>query len=417
MSKTRIWSYENRLLIMMSLANGVVALDRLAVNFLAKPIKDEFNLSNTQLGLLASALSLVIAVSGFLLASLADATRRRKLVLVVTLVGFSIFSALTGLARSFGLLLGSRMLLGLAEGPICPVAQSVVAIESSPDRRGFNMGIMQNLGAAVVGAGLGPIVFTQIAAHFGWRSAFYLSCLPGLILAAVILMTMRPLSGENAPATPALAQAAKDGSLWDVLKSRNILLCILISGLFSGWLLVQNIFLALYLQTHDGLSLTGAGWLISLTGAAMAISGAAIPALSDRIGRRPALAMITTFGVIAPLATLYVPAGGPWLGAALFVGWFGAGAGPLYVAIIPAESVGARHLATAVAISLAAGELIGGVASPFIAGRLADAFGLAAPFWFAAGAAAVCGVLSLFLLETAPRKVKALAAAIPLITA
>ena len=68
----------------------------------------------------------------------------------------------------------------------------------------------------------------------------------------------------------------------------------------------------------------------------------------------------------------------------------------------------------AVAISLAAGELIGGVAAPFIAGRLADTFGLMAPFWFAAAAAAICGGLSLLLVETAPRKLKAVAPA-PLI--
>ena len=398
----KLFSYENGLLLMMCLCNGVVALDRLTINFLAKPIQDEFHLSNTQLGLLASALSLVIAPSGFLLAWVADSTRRRKLILLVTLVAFSLFSALPALVYAYPMLLAARLLLGAAEGPILPVAQSVMAIESSPARRGFNMGIMQNLGAAVIGVGLGPIIFTQLADHFGWRTAFLASCIPGLLLALAILVWMRPVN-EPAPSMGALP--GREGGLMEVLRTRNILICIAIAGLFSAWLLVQNVFLALYLQTHDGLSLTQAGALIGLTGVAQAISGTVMPALSDRIGRKPALFIMTAFGVVAPLATLMVPGASPFLGLALFVGWLAGGAGPLYISIIPTESVSPRHAATAVAIALASGEIIGGVMGPTIAGRAADAYGLAAPFWITAGAAAICAALSLLLTETAPRKI------------
>ena len=397
----KLFSYENGLLIMMSLCNGIVALDRLAVNFLAKPIKDEFHLSNAQIGLLSSALSIVIAGSGFFLARMADKTRARKQMLLATLVLFSLLSAVTGMAVSFATLIAARMVLGMAEGPILPVAQSVMAIESTPRRRGLNMGIMQNLGAALIGVTLGPIVFTQLAAHFGWRPAFYLSCLPGLLLAGVIFIWMRPLRQEAPAGTPGIDSAA---SLWAVLKSRNVVLCIAISGLFSGWLLVQNSFLTLYLQTHDGLSLTAAGGLIGLTGLAQIISGTVMPAISDRIGRKPALIVVTTFGIVAPIVTLFVPAVGPWLAVSLFIGWFGGGAGPLFISIIPTESVPARYVATAVAVSLASGEIFGGVIGPPLAGQAADVFGPSAPFWICAGAAAICGVLSQFLVETAPSK-------------
>ena len=79
--------------------------------------------------------------------------------------------------------------------------------------------------------------------------------------------------------------------------------------------------------------------------------------------------------------------------------------------VVPSESVPARYVATAVAISLAAGELIGGVAAPALAGRAADLFGLAAPFWITAVCALVCAGLSLFLVETSPRKLRDVAAA------
>ncbi len=207
--------------------------------------------------MLASGLSIAIAGSGFILASLADATRRRKEILVLMLVLFSLGSAISGLAGGFVFLLAARFALGLAEGPIVPVAQSIVSIESSEHRRGLNMGIVLNLGAAAIGLTLGPILATQIAAAFGWRTAFFLSCTPGLMLALAITFWIRkpveaarPTAGPGAPAVPMLT------GLMDVLKTRNILLCILISGLYSAWLIVQSVFLARYLVQVDGIMLT-----------------------------------------------------------------------------------------------------------------------------------------------------------------
>jgi predicted MFS family arabinose efflux permease len=399
-----IWTYENGLVLLMCLTNGVVIVDRSAVSYLSPYIVSEFKLDNTQLGLLASALSIAIAASGFALASLADSTGRRKQILIVVLVLFSIFSAFSGLAGGFATLLLARAALGLAEGPISPILQSVTSIESSPHRRGFNMGVALNLGAALVGLTLGPILATHLAEAFGWRSAFFVSCVPGLLLALAIALWMRPVR-QPAPAAAAAEPHGRNG-LWAALTSRNMLLCIVISGLYSAWLLVQAVFLPLYLVRVDGLKPTDMGVVISIAGVAAALAGLAVPALSDRIGRRPALAMVTTFGVLAPLAVLFVHGPAPLLTLALLIGNLGGGAGPLYVGIVPTESVPPAHVTTAVAVSLASGELIGGVAAPAIAGRAADLYGLGAPFWITAGCALVCGALSLLLVETAPAKVR-----------
>ncbi len=408
MRKNGLWTYENGLVLLMSLANGVVTLDRLLISYLSNDIVSEFHLSNTQLGMLASSLSVAIAGSGFILASLADATRRRKEILILMLVAFSLGSAVSGLAGGFILLLAARFVLGLAEGPIVPIAQSIVSIESSENRRGLNMGIVLNLGAAAIGLTLGPILATQIAAAFGWRTAFFLSCMPGLMLAlAISFWIRRPTEGVR----PAAAKGAALAGLMDVLKTRNILLCIVISGLYSAWLIVQSVFLARYLVQVDGMTPTVMGFVVAASGISTAISGMAVPALSDRIGRRPALVLVTLFGMAAPLAALFVHGSPLLIAFALFIGYFGGGAGPLYVSIVPSESVPARYVATAVAISLASGEIFGGVLAPTLAGRAADAFGLAAPFWISAACAGICGVLSLFLVETAPHRVKSDAAA------
>ncbi len=408
-ARNRFWNYEIALLIMMSTANGVVAMDRLAVNVLSPFIIPEFHLTNTQIGLLASGLSITIAISGYFLASLADATRRRKTILLITLTLFSIFSAFSGLAASFAILLAARMLLGLAEGPICAIGQSIVAIESPEARRGFNMGVMQNLGAAVLGATFGPIVLTQIAGAAGWRAAFFASCVPGLILAACIYIWVRPINEPapgDAPARSVLPEAGKEAGVLSIFRSKNLNLCLVIAGLFSAWLIVIGAFLPRYLNEVDGLKPTDVGLLIGLSGPSMAVSGILAPWASDRIGRRPMLVLMTAIGMVMPLAVLFIH--GPFLILllGLFIGGLGGGAGPLYVAIVPAEAVPRRHVATAVALSLASGEIVGGVIGPAVAGRAADLVGLSAPFWIGFGCAAVCAVLSLFLDETAPSKRK-----------
>ena len=400
MKTWKLWSYESGLVLMMSLMNGIVALDRTAVSLLAPWIVPEFHLNNTQLGMLASVLSVTIAGSGFLLASLADGTGRRKPILIVMLVLFSLFSAMSGLAAGFVMLLAARCILGVAEGPLAPIGQSVVALESAPQRRGLNMGIMLNLGAGLVGGGVGAYATTHVAAAFGWRPAFYLSAVPGLVLALAMVFWMRkprePPRGAAEVTTPAWT------GMLALLRSRNMLLCLAISGLFSTWLIVQGVFTTIYLTRTDGLKPTDVGLLLLLTSPAMALGGMIVPAISDRIGRKPALAAICFVGALAPLAVLFVH--GPFwlLTLTLGVGLFGGGAGPLYVAVVPTESVPARYAATAVAISLAAGEIIGGVFAPTIAGRIADLTGPGAPFWICAGCAVASGLLALLLKETAP---------------
>jgi MFS family permease len=397
---SRLWSYENGLVLMMSLLNGIVALDRTAVSFLSPYIVPEFHLSNTQLGLLASGLSVTIAGSGFLLASLADGTGRRKPIMIAMLVLFSLFSAVSGLATGFTMLLAARCILGVAEGPLAPIGQSVIALESSEHRRGLNMGIMLNLGAALIGGGVGPIVSTHLAEAFGWRSAFFVSAVPGLILAGVLMIWLR--RPTEPPRSAPEAKIPGGTGVLSLLGSRNILLCLVISGLYSAWLIVQGVFLPIYLVRVDGLAPTTMGFVVAATSLTVAAGGMVVPAISDRIGRKPALAAVCFIGMIPPLAVLLIH-GPTWLlTLALIVGNIGGGAGPLYVAVVPTESAPARHAATAVAISLASGEIIGGVLGPTAAGRAADIVGAGAPFWICAACAGVCGLLALLLTETAP---------------
>lgn len=168
--------YQVLLVGLLSLNFGVLFFDRNALNFLMPFVQPDLGLNNTQVGMLASALSLTWAISGFLVGRLSDRTGRRKSIIVVATLAFSLCSFVSGIASSFLMLLGARLLMGFAEGGVLPISQSLTAAEVSPERRGLAMGVMQNLGSNLLGSTAAPLLLVAIAAAAGWRSAFFVAC-------------------------------------------------------------------------------------------------------------------------------------------------------------------------------------------------------------------------------------------------
>src|SRR6202451_527707 len=183
--------YETKLIWVLTITFGFVFFDRNAANFLMPFIANDLHFNNSQVGLVASALSFTWAVAAFLGGAYSDRTGNRKAFLLITVVEFSLCSFASGLAVSFATLFSTRLLMGLAEGPILPIAQSLVAIESTAARRGNNMGVMQNFGSNLLGSFVAPLVLVAIASAFSWRWAFYLSGVPGLIMALLIAKYVR----------------------------------------------------------------------------------------------------------------------------------------------------------------------------------------------------------------------------------
>jgi MFS family permease len=128
----------------------------------------------------------------------ADRSGRRKHYLVAATVAFSLCSFLTGLASSFLLLIASRLLMGVADGGIVPISQSITALAVSPARRGLAMGIMQNFGSNLLGSFVAPVLLVGFAAAYGWHKAFYLAGVPGLLSALLLWRFIRePAAGER----------------------------------------------------------------------------------------------------------------------------------------------------------------------------------------------------------------------------
>jgi MFS family permease len=300
---------------------------------------------------------------------------------------------------SFAGLFLCRFLLGFAEGPVVPLTQSMMAAESDPRRRGLNIGILQMGGAFLIGGTAGPVIATLIADAYGWRVAFTVSALPGLLMAVLLAWFVRPrLTRQAAAAAPKRAPAWQSiVALWRI---GNIRTTILISGLFAAWYTIQSVFLPIYLTTVKGLAPTTMGWIVGAGGIAGLVGGIAVPALSDIVGRRPMMIACSFLAMAAPIAILMLPNNPLLLAAAVLLGWMVVGISPLYIGIVPSESAPLGLVTTAIGLTTAAGELVGGVIAPAVAGQLADLFGLAVPLYLCIGLAFACGVTCLCLTET-----------------
>ncbi|WP_404710324.1 MFS transporter [Sphingomonas sp. MMS24-J13] len=392
--------YEFRLLILLSITNGVVALERLSANFLSPYLVADLGLTNTQLGMLAGALSGTVAIGATLFGRLADSTGSRKTILLVATLCFSLVAGLPGLISGFGGLLLARMVLGFAEGPVVPLSQSLMSDVSDPARRGLNMGILQMAGAFLIGGTAGPVIATMVADAYGWRAAFSLSVIPGLIVVLALWLFVRPDPAAGVSRPEDHTQSSAVGSFVRLWKVRNVRLSILISGVFAAWAMIQNVFLPVYLTQVRGIAPATMGWIVGAGGVAGLVGGMGVPALSDLVGRRPVLIACGFLGIFAPAAILMLPNDPVLLGMAVMLGWMVVGISPLSIGVIPAESAPAGLIASAIGLTTAAGELFGGVIAPSVAGRLADSFGLATPFYLCIGLAVICGAVALLLQES-----------------
>ncbi len=401
----RSGTYQVMLVGLLSLNFGILFFDRNALNFLMTFVQPDLQLNNSQVGQIAGVFSFAWALAAFGISRLSDMIGNRKLLLIVSTLAFSLCSFLTGLASSFAFMIGARILMGVAEGGVMPISHAMVAAEVEPQHRGLAQGIAQNLGSNFFGSFVAPLVLVWIATHYGWRNAFYIAGIPGMLSAALLWFFVKePL------ALPAKAETQSNQSLggwWlsvsDAMKERNVSICVVMGILLVAYLVICWAFMQLFLTKVRHYSAGDASYLMSTLGLSATLGSFLIAGLSDRIGRRPVMIAMPLIGAILPLGAMFFD-GGYWgMAAIFFVGWGLNGIFPLFMATVPSESVSPAKAATVFGLCMGSCEIVGGAAGPAIAGKLADIFGLAAPLWMMLALCLVAGVFAMGLRETAPR--------------
>lgn len=163
-------------------------IDRQIVTILAEPIKQDLGIADWQLGLMTgTAFAIFYCTLGIPIARLAE-RHNRPFIIGASLAAWSGFTALCGLAQNFWQLVLARVGVGVGEAGCTPPAHSLIADYTPQEERASAMAIY-SMGNPI-GALIGVVTGGLIADAFGWRMAFLLVGLPGLLMAVVVIATL-----------------------------------------------------------------------------------------------------------------------------------------------------------------------------------------------------------------------------------
>ncbi len=207
MSRWNIW--------LLAVVYAFAMLDRQVVTIVAEPMKRDLGLSDWQVGAIGGlAFAILFTTAGLPIARIADRGHRPRLI-AISIVVWSLFTVACGYARGFAELLAARIGVGLGEAGCTPAAHSYIGDHVAPERRGSAFAIY-SLGPPLGALG-GLAVGGYILDVAGWRQVFVAAGLPGLVLAAVVLVTMRDRRGLARLRASQGGDGA--GTLRDALKS------------------------------------------------------------------------------------------------------------------------------------------------------------------------------------------------------
>lgn len=272
----------------LTIIYAVNFVDRQLLAILQEPIKEELLLSDGQLGLLTGfAFAIFYVTAGIPIARFADHANRRNIISVV-LGLWSVMTAASGLAQNYWQLLLARIGVGVGEAGCSPPAHSMIsdvfplsarATALSMYSSGINIGIL-----------FGFLLGGWLNEFFGWRVAFMVVGLPGVVLAVLFRLTVKePLRGMTESGQQMLPrEPAKLGDVLALLWSRRSFRHLAMGGAlsaFTGYGISS--WLASYIIRSYGMATGELGtWLALTVGLFGAIGTFGSGMLADRLGRR-----------------------------------------------------------------------------------------------------------------------------------
>jgi len=356
-------------------------IDRQIIVSMFPHLKAEWDLSDKQLGALVSAVSLTVALGSIPTAILVDRWSRVKSIAIMAGV-WSLATIACAFSRNYGQLLAARSVIGVGEAGYGAAGGALLSSIFPARMRSTVLGAF--LAAASLGSVLGVILGGVIATHWGWRAAFGVVGIPGLVLALLFLLvrdykTVRLVQ----PGGSGSALGAK-GALALLFRPRTVIaMCLggamqlFVVGTIYAWL-------PSFLNRFYGLAPDQAGIKAAIVVLLGAIGSVVWGLVADRMGRSRPRAKITTLAVLSVGTTVVfvtafgfmAPGNGQFALIALGGFLMTATVGPVGAVTIDVVHPGLR--ATAAATVALFQNLLGLAAGPFVAGVLSDALGLQA---------------------------------------
>jgi MFS family permease len=395
-------------------------IDRQIMGILMQPIKQEFQVSDTAMGMLGGlAFALFYSVLAIPFGRYADRANRRNFV-AYCCASWSLMTALCGMVTGFWSLALARIGVAIGEAGGTAPSLSMVADHYPPEQRGRAMGVYW-LGPQL-GILFGLTLGGWIAQHHGWRAAFVWMAIPGVVAALLLRLTaVEPARGRWEEGTNPAGPVESLGTLVRELRASQAFIRITLAGLMMGFAGYGiGIWTPAFLVRSHGMTLQGAGAVMGLLGGVAAATGALASGwLCDRLAKRDARWRIgvpllgCVLSVPSGLAFYLMPATEVWQVGGLavphavgFYVLFGLTAvwwtAPVYTVL--AELVAAHRRATTMAIFNLGITMLGGGLGPLLVGVLSDSlvpyFGIESLRYalaFSTGTCYALGVLFFFL--------------------
>ncbi len=362
-------------ILVYTLSSSLNYLDRMVMAALAPELRREFTLSNSDYGLIVSALSLTYAAVSPLAGLFIDRVGLRGGI-AVSVALWSLASMARGTVASFRGLLGWQAALGAAEAGGIPGAGKAVALYLRPEERALGAAMNQiGLSIGTVGA---PLLVGWVSPLYGWRATFFITGILGFLWLPLWLLTMRRaavLEGAARPDPPPVGAMLRDRRLW-LLVSANIL-AMTVYSLWTNWT-------TLFLVQEHGLSQVDANrWFAWLPPLAASLGGLTGGWFAFRLMRagwevHAARMRVCQVGAVALLVTGVVPymPGAALATAAICLSFFSITSVSVNVYMMPVDLFGAERSAFGVSALTFAYGLMQTVAS-WGFGTLIDRYGFA----------------------------------------
>ncbi|WP_418320153.1 MFS transporter [Piscinibacter sakaiensis] len=357
-------------------------VDRQIIVSLFPFIKAEWGLSDKQLGALVSVVSITVALGALPIALIADrASRVKSIVAMATIWSLATISCVW--ARSYGALLAARAVVGLGEAGYGSVGAALISSHFPSRMRGALLAGF--FASASVGSVLGVLAGGYIASHWGWKAAFGVVGVPGLLLALLYLKVRDYRTVELAPGLDAKRRSLGEATLHIVrlLSRSRTMLWVCIGG--AAQLIVVSAlwsWLPSFLNRVHGIAPAQAGAKAALVVLAGAAGSVIWGMVIDRAGQsqpRRKLAVLALL-CLASMGVLTYAFGGAHEPQAQFA-WIALGGfiatcsvGPVSAIVIDVIHPGVR--ATGASVLALFQNLFGLAAGPFLVGMLSDGIGL-----------------------------------------
>lgn len=267
-------------LVVLFAINLMNFFDRQIIGGVGEGIRREWALSDTALGLLGTVFTLLYAVVGLPLGRLSDRKERRS-ILAAGVFLWSLLTAASGLARSFAQLIVARLGVGIGEATCSPASTSLLGDLFPAGVRARAVAIWM-LGLPI-GLGLANGAGGWILQNWGWRNAFYIAAVPGLVCAALALLVREPTRGmAEARAVGARRRA---GNPYLLVLGTPTMLWVIVSGALHNFnMYALGAFVSPFLVRFHNMNFLDAGWVAALVYGFSGIAGLTIGGvLADRL--------------------------------------------------------------------------------------------------------------------------------------